>query len=291
MPDPAIRDRYLARLGLDAAPPSAGALRALHRAHVERVSWETLWIQSGQRWGTDPAESAARIATTGRGGYCFHLNGAFSWLLGELGYDVTRHLGGVHGPDGPAVGDLGNHLVLTVRGLPDDDHPDGIWYADVGLGDAILEPLPLVAGNHRSGPFTFALGPGRAEVGEWHLDHHPHGAFAGMTWRSAPAVMTDFDADHRRLSSDADSQFVRWLVMSHRDATGGDLLTGLYYRRVGDDPTSAKAESESELFAIIGDVFGTDVAAIPPEVRRAVWDRTEAAHRAAEAARAGTDDT
>lgn len=289
MTDPELRDRYLARLGQEAAPPSAAALRALHRAHVERVAWETLWIQSGERWGTDPAESAARIANTGRGGYCFHLNGAFSWLLGELGYDVTRHRGGVHGPDGPAAGDLGNHLVLTVRGLPDDGHAEGVWYVDVGLGDAILDPLPLVAGDHRSGPFTFALEPGPAEVGEWHLAHHPRGAFAGMTWSAAPAVMGEFAADHRHLMCDDDSQFVRWLVMSRRDATGGDLLTGLHYRRVGDDPTSAKAGSEAELFAIVGDVFGTDVSAIAPEVRRAVWERTEAAHRAAEAARAATD--
>lgn len=287
MSDAEIRDGYLARLGLEPASPSVDALRALHRAHVEAVSWETLWIQSGERWGIDPAASAARIAATGRGGYCFHLNGAFSWLLAGLGYDVTRHLGGVHGPDGPTAEALGNHLVLTVRGLPDD--PDAVWYVDVGLGDAILEPLPLVAGEHRSGPFTFALDRSPAAVADWHLAHHPRGAFVGMAWTDAPATMADFVAEHRRLSSDEDSQFVRWLVMSHRDAGGGDLLTGLHYRRVGEGGTSATAGSERELFDLIGDVFGTDVEAIPPETRRAVWARAEAAHRAAEAARATTD--
>jgi hypothetical protein len=54
----------------------------------------------------------------GRGGYCYHLNGAFALLLASLGYDVRRHLGGVHGPDGPSPESLGNHLVLSVGGLP-----------------------------------------------------------------------------------------------------------------------------------------------------------------------------
>lgn len=35
--DPCLRTAYLDRLGLDAEPPSAGALARLHRAQVERV--------------------------------------------------------------------------------------------------------------------------------------------------------------------------------------------------------------------------------------------------------------
>ena len=70
------RDAYLARLGLDAEPPSVEALFRIHRARVERVPYETLWIQLGERWGVDTAGSVARIALRRRGGYCFHLNGA-----------------------------------------------------------------------------------------------------------------------------------------------------------------------------------------------------------------------
>jgi len=46
--------------------------------------------------GIDPLGSARRILG-GRGGYCYHLNGAFSALLAWLGVDVSRHLAGVHG--------------------------------------------------------------------------------------------------------------------------------------------------------------------------------------------------
>src|SRR5256885_2158064 len=155
--DAATRDAYLRRLGVEAAPPSVDALFELHRAHTERVAYETVWIHAGQRWGIDPADTVERIAVGGRGGYCFHLNGAFSELLTALGYHVTRHVGGVHGPTGPDEDALTNHLVLTVAGLPSDHNSSGIWYVDVGLGDALHEPLPLRAGTYVQGPFTLSL--------------------------------------------------------------------------------------------------------------------------------------
>jgi N-hydroxyarylamine O-acetyltransferase len=64
-----------------------------------------------------------RVATRGRGGYCFHTNGALSELLRSLGYTVERHVGGVHGPDGASEAEMANHLVLTVHDLPNDANP------------------------------------------------------------------------------------------------------------------------------------------------------------------------
>src|SRR5438270_11139622 len=110
-----VIDLYLRRLGLEREPPSVPALHRLHRAHVERVPYETVWIHTGDRYSCSAEESLARIARTSRGGYCFHLNGAFSELLAALGYRVVRHVGGVHGPDGPSKQAMTNHLVLTVH--------------------------------------------------------------------------------------------------------------------------------------------------------------------------------
>lgn len=121
----AVRDAYLARLGLDAEPPSVEALFRVHRAQVERVPYETLWIHLGEVWGVDTEESARRVALRRRGGYCFHLNGALSELLRSLGYDVVRHVGGVHGPTGASEAEMTNHLVLTVGGLPTEANPEG----------------------------------------------------------------------------------------------------------------------------------------------------------------------
>ncbi len=78
--DDSLRHEYLQRLGLEAEPPSVDALQRLHRRHVERIPYETMWMHAGERWGIDPVESASRIARDHRGGYCYHLNGALSEL-------------------------------------------------------------------------------------------------------------------------------------------------------------------------------------------------------------------
>ena len=277
-------DAYLARLGLDREPPSAEALARIHRAHVERVPYKTLWIHLGERWTVDPAASAERIARQRRGGYCFHLNGGLSELLRGLGYDVVRHVGGVHGPDGPTEADIGNHLVLTVRGLPSETNPEGTWYVDAGLGDGLHEPLPLRAGSYRSGPFRFVLEETPGAVGDWHLRHDPGGGFTGMAWWSAPAGIDAFADRHVHLSTSPDSGFVRVLTAQRRDATGADVLKGLVLRRLGEGAAETTIETKEQWSAALGDVFGLDLAVLAPGERDALWDRLRAAHEAWEAA-------
>jgi arylamine N-acetyltransferase len=282
--DDDLRDAYLLRLGLEAEPPSADALRLLHRAHAERVPYETVWIATGDSWDVDPARSAERIARHGRGGYCFHLNGAFSELLAALGYRVTRHVGGVHGPDGPNANVMANHLVLTVEGLPADANPGGEWYVDVGLGDALHEPLPLVEGAYRQSPWQLVLDRHAATpVGDWHLTHDPAGGFRGMAWRSAPTGMSAFVAQHHTLSRDPESGFVKVTTVQRRDATGVDVLRGLVIKRIGDRPSQSVVASRAEL----GDVFAA-LAFFPDDLDddRAdiLWRELRAQHQAWEAA-------
>jgi N-hydroxyarylamine O-acetyltransferase len=272
------RDAYLARLGLEAEPPSVEALFTLHRAQVERVTYETLWIHLGERWGIGVAESVARIARRGRGGYCYHLNGAFGALLGSLGYDVSRHVGGVHGPGGATEDSMTNHLVLTVGGLPTDANPHGTWYVDAGLGDALHEPLPLIAGPYRQDPFDFVLDETPGAVGDWHLTHDPAGGFAGMSWRSAPAGMGAFAEWHAWLSTSPDSGFVRVLTAQRRDRSGVDILRGLSLKRIGHQASASTLTTRAELADVLRDLFSLDVSPISDEEWDALWARVHAAH-------------
>jgi arylamine N-acetyltransferase len=275
-----VIDAYLARLGVEREPPSADALRRLHRAHVERVPYETVWIHIGERLDVSPAGALARIARSTRGGYCFHLNGAFSELLAALGYDVVRHVGGVHGPDGPAEEAMTNHLVLTVHGLPSDDNPAGDWYVDVGLGDALHDPLPLVAGAYDQPPFGFELVHTPGGVGDWHLVHDPRGAFTGMAWRAAPADIAVFHPRNVELSTSPESGFVRILSVQRRGPTHADVLRGLFLIRLERETTQRTLESERELADALGDVFGFDVPDFPGDRLDDLWRRTSAAHEA-----------
>ena len=280
----AVVGAYLTRLGLEPEPPSVEGLFRIHRAHAEKVSYETVWIHLGERWGIEAAESMARIATRGRGGYCYHLNGSLGALLTRLGYRVRRHVGGVHGPDGPGEADMANHLVLTVSGLPAEANPHGIWYVDVGLGDALHEPLPLIPGCYRQGPFGLVLEATPGQVGDWHLVHDPAGGFAGMAWRSAPAARGAFDARHRWLSTSPESGFVKVLTAQRRDAGGADVLRGLVLERVGDPASERLIGSSSELFDVLGDLFRLDLTPVATAGRRQLWQRVSAAHQAWEAA-------
>ena len=275
-----VIDDYLARLGLEREAPSADALQRLHRAHVERVPYETVWIHMGERYSCSPEESLARIARTSRGGYCFHLNGAFSKLLAALGYGVVHHVGGVHGPDGPSETAMTNHLVLTVHGLPSGDNPTGDWYVDVGLGDALYDPLPLRSGVYEEPPFRLELTETPGGVGDWHLTHDAKGSFPGMAWRSAPAEIAAFEAMNTELSTSPDSGFVKTLSVQRRSARAVDILRGATLLRVGDSAAECTLESAQELTAALGDVFGFDIDKFSNEGLTALWERVHAAHLA-----------
>ncbi|MEV6488990.1 arylamine N-acetyltransferase [Actinoplanes sp. NPDC051633] len=268
---------YLRRLGLSAQSPSVEALHALHRAHAERVPYECLWIWLGQRRTVEPAESVAFVLR-GRGGYCYHLNGAFSELLRALGYSVTRHVGGVQGSAELPAGVTANHLVLTVSGLPSEASPEGRWFVDLGLGDALHEPLPLVPGEYEQGPFRYRLRPSEVEPGGWRFDHDARGSFLGMDFRASPAEMSAFADQHKFLSTSPDSGFVRVATVQRRDATGVDSLRGLVLTRVGDADTRTVLEDRRDYFTALADVFGLTLDDVPPAGRDAFWERLAASH-------------
>jgi N-hydroxyarylamine O-acetyltransferase len=280
-----LQTGYLRRLGLEAESPSVEALQRLHRRNVERIPYETMWLHAGEAWGIDPADSVRRIALQGRGGYCYHLNGAFSELLRSLGYAVTRHSGGVHGPGGPDVESAGNHLVLTVGNLPSDENPSGIWYVDAGLGDALHEALPLAAGDYEQAPFRLVIEQTRDGIGDWHLTHDPAGGFIGMSWTTAEAEMAGFNAKHEWLSTSPDSPFLSVAMAEHRDATGVDVIRGLVLTRVGAGAAPPELLTQrNDWFGALADVFDLRFEGVPPEALDHLWDGVVATHRAWEAA-------
>ena len=276
--DADVRRAYLDRLGVAPEEPSEEALGLLVRRHAERVPYETLWIQAGEGWGIDPAESAERVALRGRGGYCYHLNGALGLLLTSLGYAVRGHVGGVHGPEGPGPSSRGNHLVLTVELPPSEANPTGVWYVDAGLGDALHDPLPLVAGSHRQAPFDLTV-ERSADGSQWHLAHDPRGGFTGMTWDVGEARWEDFGDQHLRLSTSPDSGFVQVPMAELRDATGVDVIRGLVLSRIGDGARSESVTDRGAWFEVLADVFGLRLDTLDAGGRDRLWASAVSAHR------------
>jgi arylamine N-acetyltransferase len=271
LPAPLV-EAYLRRLRLAelaGEAPSADGLVALHRAHVQRVPWETVWIHEGLGWGIAATTSAARIATGRRGGYCFHLNGGFAALLTSLGYTVTRHVGGVHGPDGPAADMLTNHMVLVV------DLDGEPWYVDVGMGDALWSPVPLAPASFSQEPFDLALSSVEPDgVGDWHLAHDPRGAFVGMSFLAAPADVDAFAERHAWLATSPESGFVKLLVVQKRTASAAVGLRGLVHTVTSaSDIATTVVDDRTSWLDLLADEFG-----IVPRDPDPLWERVARAH-------------
>ena len=279
-PDPsADLDGYLARLGLARPPrPDAAWLAAACRAHMQRVPYENLEIQLGRATGVDPAESIARIVR-GRGGYCFHLNGAFGTLLAGLGYRVTRHPGQVFAPGAePADATLEiNHQVLVVD-------CDGVrWFVDCGLGSAPYEPVALADGEPAvavQGPFAYRLEPWTQRPGGWRFVHDPKAAsFATMRFAPEPVDAAAFAEAHRHLSTSPDSGFVRSAVAGRLVAAGIEVLRGRVYSRIGADGGERRViETRAEWYGLLADVFGLSLPDVDEADRARLWARVSAEH-------------
>jgi N-hydroxyarylamine O-acetyltransferase len=262
-------------------PPSAQALAELHARHLERIAYENLEIQLGRPTTVDFAESAERVVRHGRGGYCFHLNGAFGLLLEALGYAVARRRGTVQAaPHGPARTGL-NHLVLLVADLPSDEHPEGTWWADIGLGDGFTRPLPLHDGRWDDGPFAYGLSASPVYEGSWRLLQEPAGAFVVVDADTAAPGRGEIEASHRHLSTSPESGFVTTATAQRRDATGVDILRSCTLTRTEASRTSRTViDRPGDWYAALADVFGITLADVGPAERRALWDRVRAQHEA-----------
>ena len=281
MADDDLAAGYLARLRLAPEPPSVDALHRLHRAQVERVPYEVTWIHMGDLWTVDLDQSYQRVVQRRRGGYCFHVNGAFSRLLASLGYDVTLHIGGVHGPDGPSEEMMTNHLVLLVHGLPSNDNPGGVWYVDAGLGDALHDPLPLVPGTYRQGPFEYRLEQTDVTFADWRFHHDPLGSFTGMVFQAAPTAIDSFAPRNQFLSTSPDSGFTKIMTVQRRDAHGVDILRGQVLTRVDTVVGEGRTiEARNEWFDALSDVFGLPLDDVSRDHRDTLWRRVHATHEA-----------
>lgn len=267
-------DGYLDRLGLERpARPDLEWLFAAHRAHVDRIPYETVDLHLERPTAVDPIAAIDRIVA-GRGGYCFHLNGAFGTLLACLGYEVTRHLGDVREDpedEGPEV-DI-NHHVLVVR------CEDESWFVDVGLIDAPYEPMPLRTATSEQGPFTYGLEPWTDRPGGWRFRHDSRGLFPSMVFAPEPVSIDAFADAHRYLSTSPESGFVRGLSVGRQDELGVDLMRGRVFWRVdAAGRTSHIVDDQAEWFGVLADVFGLHLSDVDQDARDRLWVRVSAAH-------------
>ena len=177
--------QYLERIGVAPSelPWDGSRLRELQVAHLLTVPFENLDVFHRRGVATDVAWSLPKVVERRRGGWCFELNGAFGWLLRELGYDVDYVSCQVFGDDG--LGPALDHCALFV-------HLDGHrWFVDVGFGDCCMVPVRIEDGEHDAAPrrVRFTIDGDSFRLAELALDG---------TWRDSlqgtfqPRTLDDF---------------------------------------------------------------------------------------------------
>ena len=250
-------DAYLERIRYEGPrEPTLPVLAAVHRHHAYEVPYENLDVLRRLPVSQDIEAIFDKIVHHRRGGWCYEMNGLLGWALAELGFNVTRQLGGVmrseRGDDA-----FGNHLMLKVS-------LDGrTWLADVGLGDGIAEPIPLEVGDHRQGARTFRLET--LGGGIWRY-HNADGAMPpdfDFRYREGHSGFSAPEADEGRiaeicgrLQTDPESMFRLNLVCQRMSPDGISLLLGRVFTHNGK---RRLLDSASELDEVLSGAFGLAV--------------------------------
>lgn len=178
--------RYLQRIGINHMPQpiNLATLKELHKQHMLHVPFENLDVIRQVPILLDANTYYEKIVTNQRGGFCYELNGLFSWLLKSLGFHNHLIAATVHRSDGSWTKE-GNHATQIVN----LDQP---YLVDVGFGDSFRQPLPLTGETREdiSGVYrVIAEGNGRFNLQEkdeahaWKTSYH---------FDMQPKQLTDF---------------------------------------------------------------------------------------------------
>jgi len=255
---------YLDRVKFTGKPKvDLDTLRRLHRGHVENIPYENLDVQFGREVSRNPEAIFDKLVTRRRGGWCYEMNGLLSWVLRDIGFDVTHMAGGVMRA---AVGDdqVGNHLVLQVQ----LDRP---YIADVGFGDGLIEPAPLDQGPVRQSLFAFAL----EDLGDdwWRFHNDPRGAAASFDFQSKRADEALLDDKCAWLQSSPVSPFVQNAVVQRHLPDGFAVMRGRILKTMGADVQTRQIESARDYAVTLERVFALSL----PEAEE-LWPKIDARH-------------
>lgn len=128
--------------------PDLVTLREIHKHHILSIPFENLSIHSGERNVVDLEVAFNKLVMLNRGGWCLENNYLFSWVLRELGYNVTILSSGVFNNTIGDFGSLDSHLVLKVL----IDGKAFLCDVSYGMMSQLRYPLELISGKDQPQP-------------------------------------------------------------------------------------------------------------------------------------------
>ncbi|NQV20635.1 MAG: arylamine N-acetyltransferase [Rhodospirillales bacterium] len=247
-------DAYMARIGYSGPrTPTAQVLRDLHTAQVFSIPFENLSIQMREPISLDIADMMAKMVHSGRGGYCFELNGLFSAVLEALGFQVDLLAARVR-YGSPLVAARLHQLLLVTVG-------DQRWLADVGFGgNGIVAPIPfeLNVEIQQYGE-TFRLK--REDEGLYVLEALlPDGWLDLYAFTLEPLFPIDFEPANHYMSTSPVSPFCQTRIVAQPNPTGRTILVEHELKvRDNGETTTAGIDTDAAYLSALRTHFGIDL--------------------------------
>ncbi len=250
---------YLQRLQLDQAPPpDLQGLRRLHLAHLMQIPFENLDIRAGLPIRLEQEALLDKILLRRRGGFCYELNLAFSWLLQSLGFQ-TRFLS-ARVWNGKAYGPEFDHMLLAVQ------LEAQCWIADVGFGDSFRLPLLLAgagAGNQELG-VTYRC---EADGADWILLQQKagHAATPQYRFQTQAFQLDDFLPMFAYQQTSPNSHFTQKTICSLPTADGRISIADQKMIVTQHGKRNVHSiDSEAEYHALLQHKMGMSAQQLPP---------------------------
>lgn len=244
---------YLERMGAKRERRSVEALARLHEQHLIAVPFENIDIARRIPIHLQEPRILEKIVRRGRGGFCYELNGAFAWLLRELGYEVTLLSAEVAREDG-GFGIPFDHMLLEV------DVSGERFLADVGFGESFRRPLHFVPGPiHEEADLRYRLRAPDPD-GAWLLERAPAGssAFAPQyRFTRASRRLRDYEPACLYHQTSPESTFTRKCVVTRATPDGRvTLLKDRLILRGDGEKSESAVEGELDWIRLLRRHFG-----------------------------------
>jgi len=244
-------DAYLKRLEITIdVENSLKTLQNLHRAHAFTIAFENFNVHLKRPIPLDKENLFQKLIVEKRGGYCYELNTLFSFLLQEIGFNVTHLIGrplyGYKNALRPRT-----HMVLKVETEGKE------FLCDLGFGGrGLIEPIELIF-NQESIQFDdiFKLVP--------HTDGYELQSLIGDDW----VPLYSFDLHKQQLIDyelanfynmhSPDSRFTQQLICAKPTSKGRILLLDKKFKHYEDGKSKiVTIQTAKEYDEILHKYFG-----------------------------------
>ncbi|MGY0489986.1 arylamine N-acetyltransferase family protein [Streptomyces sp. WG-D5] len=262
-------DAYLDRVGYKGdRSPTPETLRALQRAHVLGLRWDTLDSFLYREVRIDLPSVQDKLVRRGRGGYCYEHTALFAAVLEKLGFRFTAVSGRVQLGADSTTPRPATHAMLIV------DVDGRRLLTDVGFGASPLEPIELVDGARSDGgPWPYLLrrqvithgAPGWAvhQLGDG--PEGPDGWTVRQVFTETPQYPVDYAVGNHFVATQERSPFVTRPYVQRLRTDRYDTLDALVWttQRPGGAAPVEESVRPHEVPGLLDDVF--DIRVDPQE--------------------------